>query len=204
MAYQQVITPEGRFRWVNIYSPKKNYKGNKNVRSVALLIPKTSSLKLMQDAYNKCAAAEFKGKVPASMRKLIGGQKPIIRDGDEIYSTRDDDKKPMYEEYIGCWVIQPDCEETFALQIRDAQGAVLVDPAEIYDGAYGQLVVNFNSYMSKPAEGYLGGPMMSIHLLMVKKTRDGEPIEGTGGPKALTEADVSQYFGAAADSTDDL
>lgn len=206
MSNVKVLTPEGRFRWVNIFAAKRNYKGTADVKSIALMIPKKSSLANLEKAYRQAATEEFKGKVPPSLRKLTGGQKPILKDGDEVYATRDDDKKGMYEEYQGCWIIQPEADEHFPLRILGPDGNDIYDPAEIYDGAYGQIVVNMSAYTAKAREGFPGGPMMSISLLGVKKTRDGEPIETSGGAAPLSDEETRSLFGASAasDPTDEL
>ena len=205
MSNAKALTPEGRFRWVNVFTAKRNYNGDKDVKSIALMIPKKSSLKNLETAYRQAAVEEFKGKIPGALRKLTGGQKPILKDGDEVYDTRDDDKKPMYEEYRGCWILQPEADANFPLRILGPDGAELFDPADIYDGAYGQLVINMSAYSAKSRPGFPGGPMMSVSLLGVKKTRDGEVIETTGGATALSDAEVASLFGSAAvDSTDDL
>jgi hypothetical protein len=201
MSNELVLSPEGRVRWVNLFQGKADMKGV-NKKSVALLIPKTASLKLMQDAWEKAAMAEFKGKIPGGLRKLTKGQKPILKDGDEIYESRDDDKQSQYTEYQGCWVLQPSCNETDPLRILDESNSDIMDPADVYDGCYGQVVINFLTYTAKArkqsnGEFFPGGPMCSISLRGFKKTRDGVPIEGGGSAKALSDDDIATFFGGA-------
>jgi len=212
MSNEMVLSPEGRVRWCNLFQAKPDQKGV-NQKSGALLIPKTASLKLLQEAWEKAAMAEFKGKIPGGLRKLNKGQKPILKDGDEIYETKDDDKKDMYKEYQGCWVLQPSCKETDPLRILDENNSDIIDPADVYDGCYGQMVVNFSVYSAKARKQtdgtfFPGGPMCSISLRGFKKTRDGVPIEGGGSAKALSDDDIATFFGGAPtenqESDDDL
>jgi len=208
MANAKVLSPEGRFRWMKVFTAEPDMNG-KMVKSGTLLIPKTSSLKPLQDAWDTAAKEEFQGKIPGSLRKLVGGQKPILKDGDEHYSTRDEDKQEMYEAYQGCWVLACSCDENAPLRILGPDSTDVYDPAEIYDGAYGQFVINFSCYQSKPRPagpgkpGYPGGPMCSVSLLGVRKTRDGEPIETGGSGVRMTDEDMERFFGAGAGSTRD-
>jgi hypothetical protein len=204
MANVKVLTPEGRLRWVNVFEAKMNYAGTALEKSVTLLIPKKSSLAPLEKAWMEAARAEFGGKVPGSLRKIAGGAKPIVRDGDEYYDTKDDDKKPMYEEYRGCWFITPSCKETQPLRILDQRGVDIMDPADLYDGAYGQAVIELSTYTAKSRPGFPGGPMCSVTLFGLKKTRDGEPIEGASSATPLTDAELDALFGTVSSSTDDL
>ena len=209
MSNIKVLTPEGRFRFIHVFTPTQDMKGNE-IHDVTLLIPKTSSLSTLEKAREDAAKEEFKGKIPGPLRRITGGQKPICKDGDEYYDTRDDDKKPMYEEYRGCWVLASSCPITAPLHIRDENNAEIFDAAQIYDGAYGQLVLNFSAYSAKARKEFAGGPMLSVTLLAVRKTRDGEAIETVGSSKGMSEEEVNAFFGAASsapltgDNDDDL
>jgi hypothetical protein len=193
MANEKVLTQEGRIRWVNVFQARADMNG-KMKKSICLLIPKKSSIASLTSAWEKLAKEEFKGKVPGSLRRITGGQKPILKDGDEVYATRDEDKQEAYECYRDCWVLQPSCNENDPLRILGPDASDLIDPAELYDGCYGQIVINISVYQSKAKPGYVGGPMCSVTLLGVRKTRDGEPIEGGGGAK-LTDDDLNRFFG---------
>lgn len=204
MADIKVVTPEGRFRWLNVFEGKLNYKGNANEKSATLLISKKSSLAQLESAWTEVAQAEFKGKIPGALRRITGGQKPILKDGDEVYATKDEEKKEMYEAYRGCWVLAATCPEEAPLRVLGPDSTDIYDPADIYDGAYGQLVINLSCYTAKSRPTFPGGAMCSVTLLGVKKTRDGEPIEGGSGSVKLTDADVANLFGTVASSADDL
>lgn len=195
MANVKVLTPEGRARFTHIFRPTQDMKG-KDIKAITVLIPKTSSLAVLEKGREDAAKEEFKGKVPGALRRITGGQKPICKDGDEYYDTRDDDKKPMYEEYRGCWALTANCDVTAPLHIRDEKNAEVFDSAEIYDGCYVQVVLNLSVYTAKSRPDFPGGPMLSVTLLAVRKTRDGEVIE-TAASGGMSQEEVDAFFGAA-------
>ena len=202
MAKVTIRTPTGRFRWLQVFQAKQNMNGEQE-KSGVLLIPKTSSLQTLSKARDTAAAEQWKGRIPASLRKLIGGQKPLLQDGDEILATKEEDKVAMYAAYKGCYVLRAACDGAVSLQLRNDDRTEILDPAELYDGCYGAFVISFETYEAKPRPpkdgkpGFTGGPMVSVKLRGVIKEKDGEPLSSaTEAP--MTDAEMMQYFGGAA------
>lgn len=195
----KLMTPEGRLRWTHALTQVKiNDRGQKK-KSCAILIPKKANTTPMQRAWEEIAREEFAGKIPNNLRKLIGASRPILKDGDEIYATREEEKKEMYEEYQGCWVLQAEREESMPIRFFNADRSEIFDLAEIYDGCYGQLAISMSAYTAKaaPNSNYKGGPMISLELLGVCKTREGEPIASTRG-SSLSDDDIASFFSGGA------
>lgn len=206
MSNVRVRSMEGRVRFAHVFTPTDNFNRDGKEKTITLCIPKTANLAVFEKARMKAAKDEFNGKVPPALVKITGGQKPILKDGDEYYETREEEKKPMYESHKGCWILAVACKPTANLRILDEVGNDMADPAELYDGCYAEVLINFSCYMSKSRTGYVGGPILSRELLVVKKTRDGEPIEA-GDAAPLTDEELKKYFGGAAsqaDTVDDL
>lgn len=187
-----IATPEGRFRWLNLYTSKLAYDQVRMVHTATLLIPKGTDLSEMENARTQVAMAAFK-KIPASLRKVLGGQKPILKDGDEYYATKEADKKDMYKEYQNCWYLNVEAPEEEGLALYMPDQSMVMDPAELYDGAYGRLFIRINCYQSKPRKGYAGNFECSVNLKGLIKTRDGEVLT-TVSSTPLTDSDVSKIL----------
>lgn len=207
MANVKVLTPEGRFHWLHVFEATDNFKGTAKEKSLTLLIPKSANVSDLEKARDAAAKEEFNGKIPGPLRKIIGGQKPVLKDGDEYYETRDDDKKDMYEMYRGHWVLNVTCPEAQALRVLGPDGGDIYDPADLYNGCYGRVVINLSAYTAKTRPDFPGGPMLSVKLLGLRKTRDGELFETEGSGTTLTDDEVEKFFGiqsAASGSMDDM
>jgi len=199
-----IVTPEGRLRWLNLYTSKLAYDQVRMVHTATLLISKGTDLSVFENAREKVALAAFK-KVPANLRKVLGGQKPILKDGDEYYASKEADKKEMYKEYQGCWYLNVEAPEDDGLSLYMPDQTMVVDPAELYDGIYGRLFIRINCYQSKPRKGYAGSSECSVGLKGLIKTRDGEVLTATASTP-LTDDVVSKLLagvaqGAAGPST---
>lgn len=194
MANIKTVSPEGRMRHVKVFQAVLNYNGDAMEKSVVLLIPKTADLSGLQQAITRVAAEEWGAKVPPGLRRLTTGQKPILKDGDEKYETQTPEKKPMYEEYRGCWVLSASCQEKQPIVILDPNRCAIVEETDIYDGCYGKVVINISAYTSKPRMGFAGEPMLSIRLVALQKTKDGDPIE-TSVIDAPTDDELNAFFG---------
>ena len=196
MATKRIMSPEGRLRFIAAFEGKLNFNGDGKEKSVVVLIPKTASVKQLTDAWTACAQEEFIGKIPGGLRKILGGQKPVLKDGDEIYATKDEDKQDMYKEYQGCWVFQPACEERFKLTIRNADNTDIFDPAELYDGCYGRAFISLEVFSSKK-----WGAQCKVKLLGIQKTRDGEALGG-GTTTPMSDDEANKFFGGGVQTED--
>jgi len=191
-----IVTPEGRMRWIHVFTSKLAYDQVKMVHTVTLLIPKGTDLSDFENAREKTAMAAFK-KIPAGLRKITGGQKPILRDGDEFYASKEADKKDMYKEYRGCWYFSPEAPEEAGLSLYGPGQSLITDPADLYDGCYGRLFIRINCYPSKARKGYAGGSECSVELKGLIKTRDGEVLT-TKSSAPLTEDTIKKLLGGCA------
>jgi len=185
-----VLTPEGRVRFAHLLKAVKNYNGDGMERSVTLLFPKNQDLSILENAY-KGACMEEWNNVPNSARKFKGlsSEKAILKDGDQYFSTRDEEKQAMYEAYKGCWFMGLTASESQNLPFMDENRDDIVTQDVVYDGCYGRALVEFSAYENK------FGKQVSCKFLAFQKVRDGEPIEG--GSSGVSNDTARDAFGLA-------
>ena len=91
-----------------------------------------------------------------------------LRDGDGLK----DDGEPFGPECKGCYVLKVRSKQKPV--VVDKDGNAIIDPAEVYGGAYGRASITFFGYNTAGSKG------VGAALLAVQKLHDGEPF-GTVG-----------------------
>lgn len=163
----RVVTGKVRFSYAYLFTPQEALGGGDPKYSVTLLIPKsdTATLQRLKKAISEAADA-FRQKNGGS--SLPASPRTPLRDGDGL--------KENGEAY------GPECRGCYVLKVRSKQKPVVVDkdgnailnPAEVYGGAYGRASITFFGYNKAGSKG------IGAALLAVQKLHDGEPF-GTVG-----------------------
>ena len=141
---------------------------------MCILIPKTDKATLdkirraVEAAKQLGVQTKWGGKLPANL-------KMPLRDGD---AERSDD-----EAFKGHFFIN--CNSRTKPGVVDAQLNEILDPSEVYSGAYGRVSVNFYPYDHKGNRGIACG------LNNIQKLRDGDYLGGRSRP----EDDFNDGFG---------
>lgn len=177
------VTAYGRLSFVHLFTPRKANDNADAKYSINLLIPKndTATLQRVQaaiqaavdDAVNR---GTFKQPIDPSHTKY-----PPLRDGDSLT----DSGEQRGPEFAGHWYIAASTKkQPFAV---DGQLNPVIDPEEIYSGAYGNVAVQFFGYENSGNKG------ISASLVGVQKVKDGERL----GAPALEASDVFSALGGA-------
>ena len=155
----KVVTGKVRLSYAHLFQPHASLPGQDPKYSLMLLIPKSdkstvAKIEAAIEAAKENGKANWGGKVPA-------GLKTPLRDGD---LERDD---PLYK---GHYFMNASSKQQPG--VVDAQLNKIVDPSEIYSGAYGCASLNFYAYSVNGNKGVGAG------LNNVQKVADGEPLGG--------------------------
>lgn len=156
---EQILTPEGRLSFVNVFKPS-SYEGGKETYNCVLIIPKTTNIEALKDAIRKCA-------VEAGLQK--GARVPIC-DGDLK-------AEEWGEAFKDSWYMRASSQ--FKPAVVDAKKQEIIVESQVYSGCYGRLVVAPYSYDTKGNKG------VSFGLDAVQVLRDGEKLGGSGKALAL-------------------
>lgn len=177
------VTAYGRLSFVHLFTPRKANDNADAKYSVNLLIPKTDTATIQRvqaaiqaavdDAVNR---GTFKQPIDPAHTKY-----PPLRDGDSLT----DNGEQRGPEFAGHWYIAASTKkQPFAV---DGQLNPIIDPEEIYSGAYGNVAVQFFGYENSGNKG------ISASLVGVQKVKDGERL----GAPALEATDVFSALGGA-------
>lgn len=173
----KIVTGEVRLSFVNVFEPKADMNG-KLKYSVQILVPKTpdgsktmKAVKAMEAQAKEEGKPKWGGRIPANL-------KSVLHDGD---TEADLDQYPERE---GHWYFSANANPGYAPTVVDRNRQPILDPAELYSGCYGRVAIQafpFNADGGK-AKG------VSMSLVALQKTRDGEPLSGGG------KVDVDELF----------
>lgn len=163
----KVVTGKVRFSYAYLFTPQEALGGGDPKYSVTLLIPKsdTATLQKIKKAIAEAADA-FRQKNGAA--SLPATPKHPLRDGDGLK----DDGEAYGPECKGCYVLKVRSKQKPV--VVDKDGNAILDPAEVYGGAYGRASITFFGYNTAGSKG------VGAALLAVQKLHDGEPF-GTVG-----------------------
>lgn len=164
-----ITTGEVRLGYVHLDKPYTMKPDNPAKYSVMVLVPKTDTATM---ANINQAIAEAKD---IGINNKWNGTAPPriptpIHDGDGVKQTGE----PYGPECKGHWVFTAYAQADRKPRIVDINLQDIIDPTEIYSGMYGRVSVNFYAY------NYGGRKGIGCGLNHVQKTRDGEPLGGTG------------------------
>jgi hypothetical protein len=164
----EIVTGEVRLSYAHLFTPTlpaNARPGQQAKYSVCLLIDKKDekTLSLIRDAvkhaYEAGIPSKFGGKAPKKWHDPL-------RDGD---AEKDLDENP---EYAGCYFIN--CSSQRKPGLVDRRGVEIIDPDGIKSGDYAKADINFFPYSNTGNSG------VGCAVNNVLKTRDGEPLGGTG------------------------
>jgi len=171
----KVVTGLVRFSYVNIFRSRAFREGQDAKYSICLLIPKTDTvtLKKIKAAINAATeegvASKWGGKTPKNLHLPL-------RDGDEERADEAPEYADMY--FLNCnsnskpGIVDKDCNE-------------ILDPDEVYSGAWGRASINFFPYDSNGNRG------VGVGLNNIQKLKDGARL---GAARASAEDDFSDDF----------
>lgn len=168
-ATTNLITPPFRASFVHLVKPRAAAEGAPEKYSLMVVLPESDpkTAPFLADLQARCDAVakeKFGGKLPKKMRLPF-------RDGDE------EDNRP---EWAGCVVFPASASLEFKPQIVDTDLQEIIDPAELYSGAWYRVSLRPYAW-----EHPTGGKGVSIGLVNVQKVRDDDPF--SGGVKAADE-----------------
>lgn len=169
MAGTKVITGKVRFSYVSIFQ-KKSFNGEDGKYQITLLIPKSD-----KKTVSKIKAA-IKAATDEGITSKWNGKKPgklwnPLQDGDE------DGKAEANPEYEGMYFVC--AKSTSRPGIVDKDLNEILDPDEVYSGAYGRASITFYPY-NNSSNG------IAAALNNVQKLADGDRL---GSARATAEED---------------
>ena len=167
-----LVTPAFRASFVHLVKPRAAAPDAPEKYSLMVVLPQKDKaamafLKTLQTACDAVVKEKFGGKVP---KKL----KSPFRDGD------DEDNRP---EWAGCICFSASASQDFKPQIVDADLQEIIDPAELYSGAWYRVSLRPYAW-----DHPTGGKGYSLGLVNVQKVKDDDPF--SGGIPAADEFDM--------------
>ena len=168
MAGTKVITGKVRFSYVSIFQ-KKSFNGEDGKYRITLLIPKSD-----KKTVSKIKAA-IKAATDEGITSKWNGKKPgklwnPLQDGDE-------DKAETNPEYAGMYYVCAKSNSRPGIVDKDLNE--ILDPDEVYSGAYGRASITFYPY-NNSSNG------IAAALNNVQKLADGDRL---GSARATAEED---------------
>lgn len=161
----QITTGRVRLSYVNAFVPRAAQAGATPKYSVTILIPKSDKhtlgkIKAAVDAAKALYLQKNAGK------KLPRDLKTTMHDGDG--------ERPNGGEFgpecKGCYVMT--CSSNNKPAIVYSDKTAITDPAELYSGCYGRVILNFYVYDNSGNKGVSAG------LNGIMKLSDGDPLAG--------------------------
>lgn len=188
MSSNDIVTSEVRFAFLNVFKPRKQQRekddgSTETVEeySVTALFPNREKLtgQALAD-YDACIAKLKAAAQAAAVEKWGDKLKEKNPDGSPkmLIRTPFRDQADKAEDYEGyeAGAIFINCKAQNPPGIVDELVQDIVDPRKLYSGCYGRLVVRAYAYKVK------GNAGVSFGLQHIQKTRDGEPLGGSGDP----------------------
>lgn len=170
---KRINTPKGRLSYPHVFTPT-SFQGQGDAKySVSLLIPKSE----------KTFVAELKAAQEAATDALYPTKKP---QNFEVWGLADGDDSTD-PAAANCWILK--ASNKAKPRVVDAQGQDILDPLEVYGGAYGRLSINAKAYGTATKGG------VSLELNVVQKVSDGEAFGGA----AKAQSDAVSELGAYAE-----
>jgi len=179
MANARIVTPEGRTSFMKVFKAEPNMNNTANVFSTKLLIPKSTNMTWITQAWKKLCQEEFGSATPSGLRPLFSKGNPFddkgaIMDGDWKYNNVAEDKKEIYETYQDNWVVGLNAPEIKPPAVVDENKQDIINQADFQSGDYARCVIELSAYTSRKFRT----PQISIRLVVIQKTRTGERFSG--------------------------
>lgn len=174
MSKTKVITGEVRFSFLHVFEPYAMEEGQKEKYSASLIISKDDKQTLAKidkaiEAALEEGKAKFGGKIPARY-------KSPLRDGD---IDRPDDEAYQNSMFINANnYTQPG--------LVDKNLDPILNREDMYSGCYGRASITFYAFNVSGNRG------IAVGLNHLMKTRDAEPLSGSGSTAAEDFGKVSE------------
>lgn len=191
-----IVTPEFRVSYPNVFKPKLNKLSNKEEFSLVALFPKGADLSKLKAAVKEVIEKEW-GKDPAKWPKNL---KTPFRDQGEREKEDDVTGKMVMPAGYEKGAIFINLKAKSRPGVVDAQVQPILDESQFYAGCWARASVNPYAYDVSGSRG------VSLGLNNIQKTRDGDslggktkaeddfaPIEGAATPAAVS-ADAASLF----------
>lgn len=165
----KVLTGEVRLSYAHLTTPQAPAGGGDPVYSCTLLIPKTDTATFQDicaaiDATRQAGAPKWGNRIPAMLNT------PLY-DGDGVMPSGE----PWGDECCGHWVLRTKANVGHQpMVVHQSNIRTPLAPSDIYSGMYARVTVRFYAYAANGNNGIGAG------LGNVMKTRDGEPLSGSG------------------------
>ena len=188
-----IVTCKGRTLWHSVFNPRKAKGGKEGKHEFNILVPKGSSLKVLQDA----ALEAGKEKFPKAFKDANGKWPSSIKS--PFKRTEGNDKLVNALEEAGLKV--EDFPFFFAARSKDKPGLVGpngkaegIEPEHVYSGRWARMTVDTFAYDAEGNKGVSLG-LKNIQLL----DNDDELV--VGGGRVSAESEFGEPEGAGDDSS---
>lgn len=175
-AVKNLVTPEVRFSFVNIWKARLNDQG-KAKYSLTLLFPLRSTLSGPALAEYDAFMALAKSECERVAAEKWGADKNKWPSGLRTPFRLQDDHVDKYEGYVKDAIFM-NVSSDQKPQVVDENVVDIIDPAKVYSGCYGRASLRAFAYEAKGNKG------VSFGLQNVQKLRDGESLAGRGAASA--------------------
>lgn len=165
---ENIITPEFRAAFISVFkaTSQKNQDGtsSKPKFSIRAVFPANADLALLKKEAEAAAVAKWGDKVPKTLRSPF-----------RLNEELDNPVKDIPDDWI---VMTFAANEDRKPGVVDAQLADIIDPSQVYSGAWFRAQVRAFAYENSGNKG------VSFGLQNVQKLRDDDPIGGGNMPAA--------------------
>ncbi len=159
---ENIITPQFRASYVQVFRPRKNDLNDKMEYSLVAIFPKGADLSALIQATGAAAVEKWgadKTKWPKNLRNPIRKNEEREKDG----------KLPDGYEPGGHFITLKSTERP---GLVDGNRQPVIDETQVYSGCYMRAQVRAYAYLQK------GNAGVSFGLQNVQKMADGEPLSG--------------------------
>ena len=193
-----VVTDEARLSYPHLFRPAPDLQGNPCYS--ANLLMDADGVKKLKAIWDEVVTEEFGEPNPPGLRPFLSKNpaedKGWVKSGDQKIEMAKPEKRPQLEYLRGLYVVPIKAAPERKPKIVDQNKQEIMDVSELQGGDYVRAVLEMSAYTDK-----FQRPQVSVRVVVVQKTRDGERFGGGVSPnEALDLLDG----GTSSASLDDL
>lgn len=183
---KNLLTPEFRVSFPNVFKPRKNDLNNKDEYSVVALFAKGADLTKLKIAYDEAVKEKWGDKPPKTLRK------PFRNQGDR--AKENEQGKMVLPQGYEDGAIYINLKSNHKPGVVNQKVEPIIEETEFYAGCYARATINAVAYEMK------GNAGVSFYLQNIQKTKEGQPFGNLTKP----EDDFAPIENAADMSTSDI